>query len=274
MVPVAGQTDGQAAEPTSPVAEPTVVIPAEEPAPAQAAASEPTSVFSAQPAQPAYPAAQPAYPAAQPLYAEAQPAQTAAFGAVPPGGDGQPPAGTPGGGAKKSLPVAAVIALTVLVVLLIGGAAFGATKIFGGDDDDPPVSAGDNKTTDAPDADDETDEPSDPTPTPSATTDAPGGTGSSSEFCTELGNIQTKSLEAFSGGSTPDLSKIQDTARELVEAYDDLGDIAPPEIKSDIEVMSKFLNSMMNPSGGAPTGMDEYIGAAQRIGTYYAQNCL
>lgn len=268
-------------EPVSPVAEPVVPV-AEDPftAPAAEQAPEPTVSLPQQPqapeptaqipqqswtpeptaVQPAAPQPAPVFPA-QPTY-EAPAATTSAFGSVPPGGK----------------PLGIVIAMVAVILLLIGGAAFGATKVFGGDDDKPTITSGDSKTTDAPDSDDSDDDE----PTPSATPTVPtlpspdaGGAKPAGAFCTELNDIQSKSMNMLGNGSSTDVEGLQDTARELVKSYQDLEDIAPADIKGDIGIMSSFLSSMMNPtSGEAPTGMDQYMQAAQRIGVYYAQNCL
>lgn len=223
------------AAPASDQHEPTVVIPAG-PATSDAGTSEPTSVLPTQPAD------------------------------EPAGGDPK------GGGAAAGLSTAAVVALVVLSVLLVGGAAFGATKIFGGGDgDQTTVAASGNATPDTvpTDGTDDQDAPNLPAP-------SDGGDGASSDFCSELTDIQERSMDVFGGGDggSPDLADIQRTAQELVRSYEDLGEIAPDAIKGDIEVLSTFLGSMMDPSAGGPAGVEEYAEAAQRIGTYYATNCL
>ncbi|MCL8252632.1 hypothetical protein AERO_14670 [Aeromicrobium fastidiosum] len=238
-----------------PAHEPTVVIPSQQAA--TASDPEPTAVF----------------PSEQPRH-DAPAATTSAFGAVPPAGT--PPHAAPvdgdgGGDGSGARPLGVVIAMVVVVLALIGGAAWGATELFGGDDDQPTISAGGDATTDAPEPDDE------PT-TAAPSTEAPddgGDSTTSGEFCTEMTDIQQRSMDVLGGtGSTPDLEDIQEKSRELIQSYKDLEDIAPAEVKGDLETMSSYLDTMMNPAAGGADGMDEYFAAAQRLGTYYAQNCL
>jgi hypothetical protein len=261
VVPAAQTPSDPAPEPAH---EPTVVIPSQQAAPA--GDPEPTAVFPSQ-QQPAYPAA----PAAT----------TAAFGSVPPGAT--PPHAAPvdgdGGGdgnnARTGKQLAIVVGVVVAVVALVGGAAFGANKIFGGDDD-PTISVSDDATTSSPEPDDEpsTDAPS--TDAPDDPSDG-GDSAASGEFCTEMTDIQQRSMDVLGGGdgSTPDLGDIQDKSRELIQSYKDLEKIAPAEVKGDLQTMSSYLDTMMNPSSGSGAdGMDAYFEAAQRLGVYYAQNCL
>ena len=214
-------------------------------------------------------------PAGPPPPPAETPAAPASHVSAPPASTTNPPAAGSTGNDSKSLWV--VCGVVVVVLALIGGAAFGATKVFGGDDDKPTVTSGDTKTTDAP----EPDESDDPTPTmptapsvPTFPTPDTGGSKPAGAFCSELTDIQKKSMDVLGGGSS-DPSQLQDTARGLVQSYQDLEKIAPAEVKGDIGIMSSFLSAMMDPSSGkSGSGMDEYIQAAQRIGVYYAQNCL
>jgi hypothetical protein len=248
-----------------PVEEQTAVIPPE-PAPQQTApqepvqtpeaTSEPTAVI---PAQPAYPAAQPAYPTAYP----AAGAPTAAFGSVPPGGSEHQPSGD--GTGKGGKPLAFVIAMVVVIIALIGGAAYGATQLFGDDDDDGNgISA--------------TSAPRSATPAPEKSTAAtPDAPAASSDFCTSMKTLQDQSMSMLgNSGATPDLGSIQDLADDMIQSYKDLEQSAPEEIKGDIRSMSSYLDMLKNPTGDAAENFDmtEYTEAAQRVGVYYAKNCL
>jgi hypothetical protein len=235
--------------------EPTVVIPPQQPAP------EPTAVY---PRQPTYPTGYPAAPADA----------TAAFGSVPPAGTPPhaAPVGGDGTGGRDGKKIAIIAVAVAAVIVLIGGAAFGATKVFGGDDDDKPsISAGDSKTTETPDSDDE---PSTAAPSTPAPDDSSGG--AAGEFCSEMTDLQQKSMDMLGGtsGSSPDLADLQSKAQEMVKAYDDLEDVAPAEVKGDIEAMSSYLSTMMDPSNAGSGDFNKYMEAAQRLGVYYAKNCI
>lgn len=196
-----------------------------------------------------------AYQAPAPAAAYA-PAAAATSGATPPQSD------------KRNFWVLAGMVAVVLV--LIGGIAFGATKVFGGDDEkDEPVAA---QTSDSGD-----------TPTPdSESTDAPttddSGDGDADAFCGAMKEVQDVSLNAMpSGGGTPNLDDLKDMASKMTAAYENLEDAAPDELKSDVKVMSSFLEMMSDPTSADPKAMtdnmEKYTQAATKLSSYYVQNC-
>ncbi|MET0928719.1 MAG: hypothetical protein ABWX74_04345 [Aeromicrobium sp.] len=272
--------------PAAPIApeqtpEPTVVVPAfQQPAPEQ-----PTYEQPAAPAQPAYPTyEQPAYQAPEPTAVFAAPAavapEPAAFGSVPPAGT-EPATGTTDGSGGSGKNLAIVIAMVAVVLALIGGAAFGATQVFGGDDDNPSISASDDDDKDA-DADDEVPDIPDvtvPTPDDEPSEDEPSAdvpAGASGEFCSTMKQIQDDSMDALD--DTSDLEGIQDMADKLLASYESLKDSAPAELQADVEVMSSYFELLQNPDADSADKMSDsisdYAESAQKVGTYYAQNCL
>ena len=171
-----------------------------------------------------------------------------------------------------------VIAMVAVVLALIGGAAFGATQVFGDDDDDdsPTVSAPATK-----DSDDDEDAPDAPDPTvptvptiPAPSDDAPAASG---EFCTTMKDIQDSSMDALDSTDATDPQKLQDTAKELVSSYQSLQDSAPDELKSDVEVLTKYFETIQGFSTGDTTEMPDmsgYVDAASKVSQYYYQNCF
>jgi hypothetical protein len=295
--PVAPPVAQPVAQP--PVEEPTAVIPAEptpEPAPEAAplfSAPEPTPEPTAyQPAAPEQTAYQPAapeqtavfpnQPAAYPTAYQASPgapfsaAPTAAFGSVPPGGAEAQPGAADGNGGGNGKQLGFVIGMVVLIIALIGGAAFGATQVFGDDDDDSGITVSDTKKTEKPDASDDDTEAESATPEV-PTAPAPDSAADSSAFCTSMKTVQDQSMDMLGdSGSTPDLDSMKAKAQAMADSYDDLEAAAPAEIKADVRVMSSYLDMLDDPTGDAAQDFDmtTYTEAAQRVGVYYAKNCL
>lgn len=184
-----------------------------------------------------------------------------------------PDATTDGSGGGSGRPLAVVIAMVVIVLALIGGAAYGATQVFGGDDKPGGVTASDTKETTAP-SDDAA--PTTPAPTtPSADT----GSGASSGFCTTMKDIQERSMDALGDLSgDPGSDSAKSLADELLDKYADAEQSAPAELRADIAKMSAPFELLKNPTAEGASKLSEsmsgYAEAAQRVGVYYAQNCL
>ncbi len=255
--PVAEQPTVEAPAAETPVAEPVVAAepvstPAPEPTP------EPTVVI---------PTAQPTYPGAEPT------AATAAFGAAPPT-EGTPSATSDDGGSGSGKPLGVVIAVVALVIALIGGGAWAATEVFG-DDESPGANPRPVATIEAPTAAAPT-EDAPTTPAPAPTSEAPAA---SSDFCTTMKDIQDSSLDVLdSAGSTPNLDSLQKMADDMISSYKSLESSAPDELKADVKVMASYFELLSNPTADSASKMSEsisdYSKAAQKVGLYYAQNCL
>lgn len=258
----------EAAQPlaAAPDETPTVVSPA---APAFAAPAQPetehTAVF--------------ASPTAEPtavFQAPGSPEPTAAYAAAPAATE---PPSDPANGGKN---LAIVIAMVLVVIALIAGAAWGATEVFGDDDDVQSSSPVDTKkTNDAPDDDDDDDLDLDlPTIAPpsidSPEADLPTA---SAEFCSSMETVQTVSEELVDRGTTtPDLDDIKEMGEDMGKAYDDLAAAAPAELRADIDAMGGYFDLMTNPTadsaGEMSDSFSDYMDSAQKVSTYYAQNCL
>ena len=263
-----------------PVEEPTTYIPA---APTQSVYQpepthqpEPTTVLPAQPAAPVHPT----YPAG----ADYPVASTAAFGSAPPAGTEHQATATDSGGGGSGRPIAFVIAMVAVIIALIGGAAFGATELFGDDDDGPDITATDSKTSDAPDSSDQEEDDQDQeeddqiTPSPAEEDDdSDSGSGASSEFCQaarEGLEATTKLLDDGQGN----LDAIKQTAGELADQYESLGDSAPDDLKDDVQVMQDYFELLSDPPADIGSKLGEaipaYTEAASNVGSYYTQNCF
>lgn len=161
--------------------------------------------------------------------------------------------------------VLAAIAGAVLVVLI--GGYFGVSALTGGDDDDPAsaISSQTNPTEDP--AGEATGEP----------------TGDSSEadddFCTIMKEIQQSSLDSFdpTDSEAPDLDALKDTFDDMADAYGELEDSAPDNLKADVARMGTYLDVIANPTAEnaqeLATGIEDYIASTQRVTEYYATTC-
>ncbi|QGG40858.1 hypothetical protein [Aeromicrobium yanjiei] len=262
--------------PVSPVAEP--VVPSQ-PAEQSYQPVEPTQSYqpveptqSYEPVQPTQ-TFQPVQPSAPAAYAA--PADPS-YGSVPPGGaapTGSEPGGNGEDGSKKNFWLLA--GMIAAVIVLIGAAAFGAIQVFGGDDDGDDKDEASSSYTKAPL---ETTEPAPTTtaPTTAAPSVDPGASGASPAFCTQYKELQDETLDSMGGGS--DIGKLTESFGRLADAYDDLEDEAPAEVKGDVAVMSDYFDTFKDPSKVDPSDLSgkirEFTDAAQKVSQYYVSNCI
>lgn len=270
-VPPAPAAPPAAADPAPTVVSPAApVAPAapsfEAPAQAEAAAPEQTAVFAAPVAEPTAVFQTPASPEPTATY-PAAPATTET-----------PAAPADGNNGGKNLAI--VIAMVAVVIALIAGAAYGATQLFGDDDDPVSSSTNDTKKTDDAPSDDDLDADEDiPSTPPSLDSDDDDLSGSSDEFCSTMKSVQEASQDLVSrSSSSPDLDDLKEMGEDMAKAYDDLADSAPADLRPDIEAMGGYFELMTNPTADGASKMSEsfsdYMDSAQKVSTYYAQNCF
>ncbi len=272
--PVPPAAPAASVEPTQAPAEapdetPTVVTPAEPaftaPVEAQpAVASEPTAVFAAPLTEPTTVFQTPGAPEPTATYVPVAAATAAPGGPV----DGN------GANGNKNLTI--VIAMVAVVLALIAGAAYGATQVFGDDDDTSTSSPADTKKSSPAPSDDYEDEDSTLPSDDLSDDDLPGA---SAEFCSTMKRVEDASRDMIgNSGTTPDLDAITEMGQDMAAAYDDLANSAPSELQSDIEIMGSYFDLMTDPTADSASKMgdsiSEYMDAAQKVGVYYATNCL
>lgn len=289
-VPPAPAPPAPAAPPAAADQTPTVVSPAAPVAPAApafeapaqaepAAASEPTAAFTAPVAEPTAVFQAPASPEPTAVFqTPASPEPTATYPAAPVTTE-TPAAPADGNNGGKNLAI--VIAMVAVVIALIAGAAYGATQLFGDDDDPVSASTNDSKKTDdaSDDKDEDEDEDIPSIAPPSLDSDDTDLSGSSDEFCSTMKSVQDASQDLVSrSSSSPDLDDLKEMGEDMAKAYDDLADTAPAELRPDIEAMGGYFELMTNPTADGASKMSEtfsdYMDSAQKVSTYYAQNCF